>query len=201
MSEADYARTSAVQGESNARCCARGRDRHVWRRMKQLIARLAKLPGIAWLRRRRFLKFGTVGASGTVVNLGVLYISQEYLFTAIASPAMRLNVSLACAIFLATVNNFAWNSKWTWHDRRHHHHGKSVLLQFSRYALACWLSIALQVLFTKILAVYIYYLMANLLAILLASIFNFVANDLWTFGHRRPRTTAAPPTHERRIVK
>ena len=51
---------------------------------------------LAW----RFLKFGIVGASGTVINLGLLYYAQEHLFAAIQQPEMRLNLSLALAIFL-----------------------------------------------------------------------------------------------------
>ena len=34
--------------------------------------------------RWRFIKFGLVGASGTVVNVAVLYLAQEFLFSHIA---------------------------------------------------------------------------------------------------------------------
>jgi len=44
--------------------------------------------------------------------------------------------------------------------------------------------IFLQVTFTKILAVYIHYLIANLTAIAVAGIFNYLVNDAWTFGLR-----------------
>jgi putative flippase GtrA len=150
----------------------------------RLITRLT-----AWLLKQRFLKFGTVGASGTVVNLGVLYLAQEFFFSAIASPAMRLNVSLAMAIFCATANNFLWNRAWTWRDRQHLQ-AKSMLAQFAQYALACWVGIALQVVFTKLLVVYFHYLIANVLAIVLASVFNFAVNDLWTFRHAKTRVQA-----------
>ena len=64
--------------------------------------------------RIRFSKFATVGASGTLLNLGMLYLGQEYLFAWIQRDGLRLNVSLALAIFCATVNNFGWNRGWTW---------------------------------------------------------------------------------------
>jgi len=150
-----------------------------------LIARLSAQPWVVWLLQRRFLKFGTVGASGTLVNLGMLYLAQEYLFRAIQPPEMRLNVSLVVAIFFATLNNFLWNRAWTWRDRKHHHRHRSRLAQFGQYAMACWVGIALQVVFTKLLVVYFHYLIANALAILLSSIFNFAVNDLWTFRHRK----------------
>jgi dolichol-phosphate mannosyltransferase len=132
---------------------------------------------LAW----RFLKFGIVGASGTVVNLGLLYYGREHLFASVAQPELRLNLSLALAIFFATLNNFCWNRLWTWADRKQHYH-RPVIVQFGQYTMACWLSIALQAVFTNLLAAHFYYLVANLIAIALTSVLNFVLNDLWTFG-------------------
>src|SRR5882672_3429703 len=100
MSAADHSRAGAEKSSRDAGCTVR--DRSPRHRMK-LITKLSKLPLVRWVLEFRFLKFGTVGASGTVVNLGVLYFGQEYLFAAIQPPAMRLNVSLGLAIFCATV--------------------------------------------------------------------------------------------------
>lgn len=141
---------------------------------------------LAW----RFLKFGTVGASGTVINLGLLYYAQEHLFASIPQPEIRLNLSLALAIFFATVNNFFWNRLWTWADRKQHY-DRPILTQFGQYTLACWLSIALQAVFTNVLASHFYYLVANLIAIVLTSVLNFVVNDLWTFGRLKLMGTHA----------
>jgi dolichol-phosphate mannosyltransferase len=156
------------------------------------IARLAAQPVMTWIFRKRFMKFGTVGASGVVVNLGVLYLCQEFLFIAIQSPGMRLNVSLAVAIFCATVNNFFWNRAWTWRDRKHHP-DKHLILHFGQYALACWVGIVLQVLLTKLFVVYLYYLIANATAIVLASVFNFLVNNFWTFRSHKPVEEIALP--------
>ncbi len=156
-----------------------------------LAARLAALPVVGALLRHRFLKFGTVGASGTAVNLAVLYLAQEFLFSGVRTADARLNASLALAIFCATVNNFAWNRKWTWADRRRRNARKSLLLQFGQYALACWFSIGLQVVFTKILTgTGVYYLVSNLSAIILASIVTFAINDLWAFGRMKSMSIA-----------
>jgi dolichol-phosphate mannosyltransferase len=158
----------------------------------KLLAKLAAHPLPAWFLRKRFIRFGTVGASGVVVNLGVLYVSQEFLFVAIKSPDMRLNVSLALAIFCATVNNFYWNRHWTWGDR-HHRPDKHLILHFGQYALACWVGIVVQVILTKLFVVFMYYLIANLLAILLASVFNFLVNNFWTFrSHKAVDEIALP---------
>ncbi len=148
---------------------------------------------------RRFLKFGTVGASGIVVNQGVLYLAKEYLFNAVSASGevdwLRLNLSLALAIFFATLNNFFWNRLWTWADRRHHY-SRPILIQFWQYTLSCGVSIALQVLFTNLLAPHVYYLIANLIAIVVTSVLNFLLNDIWTFGRLKlldhPRHQSSP---------
>ena len=157
-----------------------------------LLARLSRQPVLAWIFKRRFMKFGTVGASGVVVNLAVLYVCQEFLFGAIQSASMRLNVSLAAAIFCATVNNFYWNRAWTWRDRQHHP-DKHLLLHFGQYALAVWVGIVLQVILTKLLVLHLHYLIANASAIVLASVFNFLVNNFWTFRHHKPADEMALP--------
>ena len=153
-----------------------------------LVSRLpARLQPMA---RWRFIKFGAVGASGTVINVAVLYASQEFLLRGIADFHTRLNFSIALAITCATVNNFYWNRRLTWRDRRHEVH-HSALFLFSKYVMAAGLAIVVQSLLTKWLALYFHYLVANLVAIGLASLFSFVANDRMTF--RRRRTKLKPP--------
>jgi putative flippase GtrA len=132
----------------------------------------------------RFLKFGIVGSSGILVNLTVLYLCQEYLFRGLEPRGTRLSLSLAAAIFVATLNNFAWNRLWTWRDRKERIR-KHILIQLGQYYLACWLSILLQFGFTKVLAHYLYYLVANLFAIVVAAMINFLVNDAWTFAVKR----------------
>ena len=70
-----------------------------------------------WLKGFRYVKFGLVGASGTVVNLAVLYVAHEHLFRSIEPEGSKPYASLALAIAVATVNNFTWNRLWTWSDR------------------------------------------------------------------------------------
>ena len=140
---------------------------------------------INWLFRKRFIKFGTVGASGVIVNLAVLYICQEFIFSAVEIPALRLNLSLAVAIFFATANNFYWNRLWTWSDRTHRP-DKHLILHFGQYAFACWIGTGLQFLLTNLFSLYTHYLVANAAAIVIASLFNFIANNLWTFRSHPP---------------
>ena len=135
----------------------------------------------------RYLKFGVVGASGTGVNLAVLYLCQEWLLQGI-DATQRLYASLLLAIALATLNNFFWNRLWTWSDRQGDGvAGPSVSRQLLRYCLASWLGTAVQYVLTLWLATHMHYMLGNVLAIVAASFVNYFANDWWTF-QRLPRT-------------
>lgn len=163
--------------------------------MRGLIQTLQQLPLIGPLFRPRFIKFGIVGASGVVVNLSVLYLGQEIIFESVALETLRLNLSLALAIFVATISNFTWNQRWTWHDRKALR-TVPVVIQFAQYALACWIGIAVQFGLTNLFALFMHYLLANLIAVVIASLFNFVANDFWTFGRLKLRRANNDPSDQ-----
>ena len=145
---------------------------------------------LRWISQVRFFKFGAVGFSETLVNLAVLYVGREFLFARVSAGGIRLNLSLVLAIFCATLNNFCWNRNWTWGDRKGRL-DRSILRQFGKYALACWLGIVLQALFTNLFAGHVHYLIANVLAIGLAGVFNFLVNDWWTFGSLKLRRSSS----------
>ena len=152
------------------------------------------LAAIDWLKSIRYIKFGLVGASGTVVNMVVLYLGHEFLFQSLEGPEGKPYASLALAISIATLNNFTWNRLWTWSDRvravntqgdaRLHIAPTPLVNQFGKYALASWFGIALQYGLTLWLAHAMHYMLANVIAIVVASVSNFVANDRWTFRKR-----------------
>ena len=151
---------------------------------------------IEWLKGFRYIKFGLVGASGTVVNMVVLFVGQEYLFQHIQAAPSRLYASLALAIALATLNNYTWNRLWTWADRIRLAQADAPAqgdrtpalhtwaTQLGKYAVASWFGIALQYGLTLWLAQAVHYMLANVIAIVIASVSNFLANDRWTFGRR-----------------
>lgn len=135
----------------------------------------------------RFIKFGLVGFSGIFVNWLFLYLGHDYLFAAISKEYIRLNLSLAVAIFFATISNFCGNLIWTWRDR-HLHIEKTysfIFVQFGQYVAVCSVAIFLQFLITNLLAGKFHYLLANIIAIVCASIINFLLNDLWTFRFKK----------------
>ena len=151
---------------------------------------------LRWLAGMRYVKFGVVGASGTVVNMAVLFLCHNYVFDALEADLGKPYVSLAVAIAIATLNNFSWNRLWTWADRVAHTDtptegaadtalGRpSLLKQLAKYALASWFGIGLQYALTLLLAHSMHYMLANIIAIVLASVSNFLANDRWTFRQR-----------------
>ena len=156
-------------------------------RLRNLAEALLKRlpPRLQPMMRWRFVKFGMVGASGTVINIAVLYVSQEFLLRQIEDFHTRLNYAIALAITLATINNFYWNRRLTWRDRKGQLH-QSALFLFLKYVMAAALAIVVQSLLTKYLSQHVHYIAANLVAIVLASVCSFVANDRMTFRRRPP---------------
>jgi len=150
---------------------------------------------LRWLENFRYIKFGIVGASGTVVNLLVLHLGHEYLFTAIEPVGSKPYASLALAITIATLNNFSWNRLWTWSDRVKaeamvlhtdplHPSPGQLGREFGKYAAASGFGSALQYVLTLLLSGSMDYRIANVIAIVVASVSNFLANDKWTFKRR-----------------
>ena len=151
---------------------------------------ISRLPArLQPMTRWRFIKFGAVGASGTVLNIAGLYACQEFLLLQITDFHSRLNYSIAIAITLATISNFYFNRRLTWRDRQYDA-SPGVMVLFLKYVAAAGVSIAIQSLMTKSLSLYLHYIVANLVAIGVSSIFNFVANDRLTF--RRSGGKGAP---------
>jgi dolichol-phosphate mannosyltransferase len=153
----------------------------------------ATLWALGWIERYRYIKFGIVGASGTVVNLSVLHFGHEYLFNHIEAAYNKPYLSLALAITLATINNFTWNRLWTWSDRVKTLEadesiqpvGLRVLgREFSQYVTASAFGSTLQYVLTLLLSGSMDYRLANVVAIIAASVSNFLANDRWTFKRR-----------------
>jgi putative flippase GtrA len=131
----------------------------------------------------RFVRFGVVGGSGIFVNQAVLYAGMEWLFTGIAKDA-RLGYALPLAIAVATTYNFFWNRLWTWRERRAIE-STGIATQYTKYVLATLIGSTLQYFLTRYLAsdasFALHYGVANLMAIAVASLVNFVINDRVTF--------------------
>ena len=121
----------------------------------------------------RVLKFAVVGLSGIVVNMAVLFFCTEIL-------KIIYWISSIIAIEISIITNFMLNDVWTWKERSK----KRLLHRITQYHISVgftaivfnWL---LLILLTEIFNVY--YLLSNLIGILVGTASNFVLNDLWTF--------------------
>lgn len=122
---------------------------------------------------KRILKFSTVGFSGLLVNMGVLYVLSDYFH-------IFYIISSIIAIETSIITNFFLNDLWTWSDRE-----KKIFLQrLIQYHISVGLTAILVnwlllIFFTEVLG--IYYLISNMLGIAAGTLLNFIINDIWTF--------------------
>ena len=125
---------------------------------------------VAWL---RWLKFNAVGGVGVGVQLAVL---------AGLKSGLHLNYlpAAALAVEAAVVHNFFWHEQFTWADRT----GNRRLARLFKFNLTTGLisilgNVALMALFSGALGMP--YIAANLAAIIVCSLANFVASDRLVF--------------------
>ena len=124
----------------------------------------------------KFLKFGLVGISGIAVNMGMLWLLTEL-------AGLYYLISSLIAIFLSILNNFIWNDRWTWHDRRSPGF-RAFWTRFLKFSLVSCVTAyggnwGILYCLTRFLNVH--YLIANLTGIAAASVLNFIFNHIWTF--------------------
>jgi len=123
----------------------------------------------------RFLKFCLVGGSGVIVNEGLLWLLTD-------KARLFFMLSSAIAIETSIITNFILNHRFTFADLK----GKGVksyltrLGQFNLVSLiAVGINLGLLWLFKTEFGVH--YLIANLIGIAVSMLWNFFANNLWTW--------------------
>lgn len=133
-----------------------------------------------WL--AKYLKFAFIGGIGAVINLAVLWTAVELFFVHYLWAA-------TLAFVIADTNNFIWNRLWTFKSK-----GK-IRFQYPQFLLVSVDGLMLNLIILWALVEEIlpkmglpqdrasfYIVLAQVIAIFLVSIFNFIANSLWTFG-------------------
>lgn len=123
---------------------------------------------------RRLLKFGSVGALGTVTNMAI-YSTLIFLDT-------NYNIASASAFIVAVSQNFLLNKRWTFSD-----HDRSITHRFAKYFALNFLSFLLNL---TILNLVIHYfgtdkavlIVAQILGILGAMVTNFAGSHIFVFG-------------------
>jgi putative flippase GtrA len=123
----------------------------------------------SWL---QLLKFGLVGCSGYLINLGV------FAFLVDNAGVHHLTAALA-AFCVAVGNNFLWNRHWTFEPGDGHAGFQAA--RFFAVSIAA-LAINLLVLEALVSGTSLGDLTAQAIAVAVAMPFNFLGNKLWTFA-------------------
>jgi dolichol-phosphate mannosyltransferase len=120
----------------------------------------------------QLLKFGVVGGSGYLINLGVFAFLSGNLgvFHAIAAVG---------AFCVAVTSNFLWNRYWTFGPGEGLAHMQAA--RFLVVSVGC-LAINLVLLEVIVANTSISELAAQAIAVAVAMPFNFLGNRLWTFA-------------------
>jgi len=146
---------------------------------------------------KRWFIFNFVGAMGICVQMGTLLG-----FTS----CLRLNylVATALAVEAAVLHNFFWHERWTWADRIESHDGGFFpRLLFFHMANGA-VSIAGNLILMKIFVdkTGLHYVHANILAIAICSILNFLAGDRGVFRATGPDSQKGGATmiHNRKKI-
>lgn len=130
-----------------------------------------------------FIKFCIVGASGVLVNMGI-YTTSIYCF--------KINYLMASilAFCFAAISNFTLNKIFTFKNSE----GRffQVMFQFFRFVLSSLIGLIINLCSLKVMVEYIHIhtLLAQLAAIGLATVSNFLFSKKWAFKVREVESTS-----------
>ena len=119
-------------------------------------------------------KYYAVGASGILVNLGLLYYLTEYV-------GLWYFLSYALAISVSITSNFVLNKFWTFIDSID---SQRIIVMYVKFVSVSMLGMAVQLgsIYVLVESLIIYYMLAALISICIAGAINFIINRRWTFG-------------------
>jgi dolichol-phosphate mannosyltransferase len=136
------------------------------------IRSLAALGGSEWA--HRLVRFGLVGASGVLVNTGLLYLLTE-------AGGLDYLVAAVLATEGAIFSNFSLNDRWTFRGVNPRTSWVRRALLYNFVALA-GLVISVIVLAVLTYLLNLHYLVANLFAIGAATLWNYAVNSSSTWA-------------------
>ncbi len=126
---------------------------------------------------RRFVRFGLVGGVGAVLNTALLYLLVHFGRWSYVPAA-------AVATETAILSNFVLNDRWTFHDARGRSPWPRRVARYNVVALG-GLVVSLVALALLTATLHLHYLVANLMAIGVATLWNYTVNARFTWvAHR-----------------
>lgn len=143
-------------------------------RLRLSLGRLARLPLQLSLPVDRLIRFSLVGLSGVFIDMTMLYLLHDP-----SGLGWALTRSKVVAAELAIINNFLWNDRWTFGDLSSRQRGwRKRFMRLLKFNLVCLLGLLLNILLLNLLfhGLHLNYLVANLLAIAVVTIWNFWIN-------------------------
>jgi len=119
-------------------------------------------------------KYYAVGASGILVNLGLLYYLTEY-------GSLWYFLSYALAISVSITSNFILNKFWTFRDSID---SQKTIVMYVKFVSVSMVGMAIQLgsVYVLVESLTVYYMLAALISICIAGAINFIINRHWTFG-------------------
>ncbi len=119
-------------------------------------------------------KYYAVGASGVLVNLGLLFYLTEYV-------GLWYFLSYTLAISASITSNFILNKFWTFRDSIN---SQKTIVMYVKFASVSFLGMAIQLgsVYFLVESFSVYYMLAALISISIAGAINFIINRSWTFG-------------------
>jgi dolichol-phosphate mannosyltransferase len=123
-----------------------------------------------WQEWKKIIKFGLVGLSGVLVNMGVLWYLTDHV-------GLFYLISSIFAIELSILNNFLWNDLWTFKGSGEHllSNRWHRLVTFHAVSIG-GLVINLGILYLLTSFAGVFYLVSNIVGILLGFGWNFLVN-------------------------
>jgi len=119
-------------------------------------------------------KYYAVGASGVLVNLGLLFYLTEYV-------GLWYFLSYTLAISASITSNFILNKFWTFRDSINSQRTIVMYVKFVSVSLV-GMAIQLGTVYLLVESLSVYYMLAAIVSITIAGAINFMINRRWTFG-------------------
>ena len=119
-------------------------------------------------------KYYAVGASGVLVNLGLLFFLTEFF-------GLWYFLSYTLAISASITSNFILNKLWTFRESID---SQKTIVMYVKFVSVSLLGMAIQLgsVYVLVESFAVYYMLAALISIGIAGAINFVINRRWTFG-------------------
>ena len=124
-----------------------------------------------WTILMRFVRFGIVGVSGTLIDFGVTWLCKEKLH-------WNKYLSNSIGFILAATNNYTWNRLWTFESQN-----SEIFREYGTFVLIALIGLGLNNFVTWLLhekAHWNFYL-SKLVAVGVVVIWNFSMNYVFTF--------------------